>query len=319
MKAKLGELAQNFYRPDWWTDTALPYAYEEAIRTYYDFVSPSGISLMDQDWDNLILLDACRWDLFTESNTLEGRLEAKYSKGSTTREFLLDNFAGKTFFDTVYVTASPVYQRIDLDSIFHETVDVWDGNWDSEFKTVLPEDMRRATKEAHERYPNKRILSHFMQPHYPFIGKTAEDIGDHAGYELAYRAVKGKEKTRDAPTVWDLLEQGRVKRDVVWRAYKENLEVALPHVEELINDFPEKTVVTSDHGNMLGELATPFPKRYYGHPWGVRTDELVKIPWLVIDGEHRKDITSEPPVSEREQANSEKVTQRLADLGYTDM
>jgi hypothetical protein len=89
-------------------------------------------------------------------------------------------------------------------------------------------------------------------------------------------------------------------------------------VNKLIERFDEKTVVTSDHGNMLGERASPFPKRFYGHPWGVRTDELVKIPWLVSKGERRKEIQSEPPESKHSTEMTAEVTQRLADLGYTD-
>ncbi|WP_255212544.1 LTA synthase family protein [Halorubrum sp. CBA1229] len=270
---------------------------------------------MSEDWDNLILLDACRFDQFERLNTINGDLQTRTSLGSGTPEFLTKNFEGTTHHDTVYITANPMYRTKSLKDVFHEVIDVWGSEWDDQQKTVRPEKMAEATLEAYEEFPGKRIISHFMQPHYPFIGDSAREIGDHAGYEWAYRRVQGEDATRDHSTIWALLDEGKVDVEAVWRAYDENLEIALPHVERLVNTFDEKVVVTSDHGNLVNERITPFGKRVSGHPIETYTDELRKVPWLVISGETRKEIHEEEP-QEHTNGDSDVVVDRLADLGY---
>lgn len=316
MTSNLDHLRENFHRPSWWVNNALPYAGLTLNRKLHEINRPEGCSFMDEDWDNLIILDGCRYDLFEETSELDGTLVPKQSRGSATPEFLEANFGERDYNDTVYVTSNPMYRERGLEGTFHETIDVWDEHWDEELRTVRPEKMVAETKKVYERYPDKRILSHFMQPHYPFIGDLGQTIGDHSGFEWSVRAARDTEATRDAPTVWQLLKRGEASEEQVWRAYKENLELALPHVEELLDTFDERTVVTSDHGNMMGEYASPIPVPIYGHPVGIHTEELVKIPWLVVPGETRKSIREESQSESATQDHSRKVEERLADLGY---
>src|SRR6056297_529711 len=56
-----------------------------------------GTRVMDEDWDNLIILDACRYDMFAEQVDLDGELESRISLGSTSEEFLEQNFGDNTF------------------------------------------------------------------------------------------------------------------------------------------------------------------------------------------------------------------------------
>lgn len=138
------------------------------LRSY----NPTGIDVFGEEWDTLIILDACRYDLFARRSTLPGTLEKRRSRGSSTVEFLRGNAAGRDLRDTVYVTANPqFYQyRDELDARFHEVVHVWmDEGWDGEHETVLPETTTDYARTAAERYPNKRLLIHYLQPHYPFI------------------------------------------------------------------------------------------------------------------------------------------------------
>jgi len=44
----------------------------------------AGIDTFDEDWDTLILLDACRYDMFKSNSQLEGSLSSRISKGSAT-------------------------------------------------------------------------------------------------------------------------------------------------------------------------------------------------------------------------------------------
>lgn len=256
------------------------------MRSYFSLTSPDGDSIMHEKWDQLVILDGCRYDTFREYNTLEGALSTRISHGAQTPDFLHRNFSGASFPDTVYVTANPIHRvtewcNVELDTVFHEVVDVWADKWDDEFGTVTPEDMVEATRRVYERYPERRVIAHFIQPHYPFIGPTGQDI-DHSGLNGKDRAEQGSDAT-DERTVWTAAREGDLAIEQVRAAYEENLRLTLPHVRELLAEFDGTTVVTSDHGNHLGEFATPFPIRLYGHPEGVRTPELIKVPWLVAD------------------------------------
>ena len=65
-----------------------------------------GTRVINEDWDTLILLDACRFDMFEETVEMEGNLDYTISLGSTSEEFLTRNFSKGTFHDTVYVNAN---------------------------------------------------------------------------------------------------------------------------------------------------------------------------------------------------------------------
>lgn len=268
-----------------------------------------GTDVMGEEWDNLLLLDACRYDLFERRATLPGRLERRTSRGSHTFEFLVGNVGGRTLYDTVYVTASPQLHRWsdEIDARFHDVVEVWRGDgWDEEHGTVLPETVTDYARKAHERYPNKRLIVHYLQPHYPFIdADDTVNVGTVGSSEI---------------DIWGVMMRGAtsVSRAALWRAYRRNLEHALPAVEALLTDLPGRTVVTSDHGNAFGERSFPLPIREWGHPRGIHTPELVNVPWLVLENGRRKEVVWEEPTHEGSTGPSDGVRSRLAQLGYVE-
>jgi hypothetical protein len=274
--------------------------------------NPEGIDFMTQDWDCLVILDACRYDLFESENTIEGNLRKVVSRGSATPEFLRGNFRDREFLDTVYVTTNPMLQRHDseINTVFHDVIDLWAGDtWNEEHETVLPETVTREAINTAGEFPNKRILVHYMQPHYPFLGADTDFDKGHIDDSAA-----------DELTTWMQVMTGEVDiaHSALWEAYTENLRRALPHVEELVETVTGKAVVTSDHGNMLGERSSPIPIREWGHPQGIWTDELVCVPWLETKWKERREIISEPPDSESAGSESDSVEERLESLGYVD-
>jgi hypothetical protein len=108
---------------------------------------------------------------------------------------------------------------------------------------------------------------------------------------------------------------GAVDRDDLWRAYGDNLRLVLDAVEDLLADVEGRVVLTSDHGNMLGERTFPLPLRVYGHPKGIRNRELVEVPWATIDRGERRTIRAGETASIAE-SDSEELEDRLEDLGY---
>ena len=270
----------------------------------------SGVDVMEEDWDTLIILDACRFDVFAERHRLPGELGWRISRGGGTVEFLRGNFRNRQLLDTVYVTATPQISRLqaELDVEFHDIVDVWKDRWDNSIQNVPPDAMTEAAREAINEYPNKRIIVHYNQPHGPFLGETASDlvIGPNrdpdqsllnfAKYEFKHELVNSKE----------------------WRAgLCETFDIVQEYVATLLEDFEGRTIVTSDHGEMLGERAGPIPIRYCGHQIGVYNDALLKVPWLVYESGERRKITAERNATARTVDYSDRtVSERLRDLGY---
>ena len=270
----------------------------------------AGTAIFKEDWDNLVILDACRYDMFARRSSLPGRLERRRSRGSSTIEFLQANFDGRDLQDTVYVTANPQLYRNSksIQAYFHDVIHIWrEEGWDEEYGTVLPETVTEYAERAARDYPNKRLVVHYMQPHYPFIeSKTKFD--------------KGHLTDTEGENVWNQLLRGilDVDRDEIWRIYEENLDRALPHVEELMEELDGKTVVTADHGNMVGERSFPVPITEWGHPRGIYTDELVTVPWLEFESGPRREIRAEEPTSQSVEVDDDIVADRLQDLGYAE-
>lgn len=259
--------------------------------------NPDGIDVFEEDWDNLIILDACRYDEFESHSTLPGTLESRISRASSTRQFIRANFTGKELHDTVYVSANGWYAKLnkEINTEVHafEFVerDAVNG------LSTRPETVTEAARQAMEQYPNKRLIIHYMQPHHPFLGETGQQL-DHAG------------------PLMGTVKQNGLDRETVRRAYRENLQLVLDSIEPLMNELPGLTVVTADHGELLGERERPIPIKRYSHPVNIYVEELIKVPWLRYQNGERKDVVSEPPAEHSDAFDMDEVEERLTNLGY---
>ncbi len=268
-----------------------------------------GTKVMEEDWDNLVILDACRYDMFSERIQLDGELQSRISLGSSSEEFLEENFK-KRYFETVYVNTNPYVPQLGLDrGTFHAVIDLLE-QWDSDLQTVRPETVVEEALAAHQRFPDKRLIVHFMQPHIPFIGETGKRL---VGEDWTLGTTN-----EDTSGVWEHLRRGSDEVDIetFWEAYYENLDIVLAEVEKLLDELDRKTVISADHGNIVGERLFPVPtRRMYGHPYGVHTTSLVKVPWFIVEGDERRTVRSDPPV-EAESISGETVESRLEASGY---
>jgi hypothetical protein len=270
----------------------------------------TGTDVFARDWDNLIVLDACRYDMFAGNHNLSGSLDKIQSSGSNTPEWLRHNLSGKDLSDTVYVTANPMFYRIH-DTInytrgFHRVINIWqEDGWDDRYNTVLPETTTKYAIEAENQFPDKRLFVHFIQPHFPFISDN-----------LDLRDILPDPKESDG--LWDQIRSNQIdaSTESIWEAYTDTLKRVLPSVSKLIKELTGKTVVTADHGNMIRERGSPLPIVYSGHPQGIYTDELVDVPWMIHEGEERKEIVSGGSQSPQGEVTDEVVTDRLRQLGY---
>jgi hypothetical protein len=284
---------------------------------------------MENDWDNLIVLDACRYDILADINPFSQPVEQRVSLGSNTTEFCRRNFVGKQYHDTVYITANPKGLKIDIPGrygdhqrTFHATVSLLD-EWDSDTHTVMPEDVTRRALELQEEFPDKRLIIHFVQPHLPYLGKKAQQIQSTRNLSIGGWETDTREYTETDAKVevenvgFDALtdDQYDITPEDFREMYEETLEITLSSVKELVEGLEGKTAITADHGEMFGEHLFSLSWKLYGHPKRKRSDELCLVPWIEFETKKRKRIVAETPVGETDY-NEKTIEDRLTALGY---
>jgi len=279
------------------------------------------VDVTDRDWDNLIILDACRYDYFKTENPFDELPEKIISHGSESWEYMEHNFDSKELHDTVYVTANPWMVKLS-DNTFHHIEPLLE-DWDAETGTILPKTVADTAIKTNGEYPNKKLIVHFMQPHVPWIGQTANKIrknvnirgmNPHHGHNM----ITNKNiDERDGINTFDAVKEGLISHKDMKQAYAETLRTALSIIEDLICDLNGKSVITSDHGEHLGEKAFPFSLRRYGHRQNTWSPELRCVPWLETETSERRTISSDPPTSSSTYDISDDViNKRLQALGY---
>lgn len=263
---------------------------------------PHGTDIFaHEDWDNLIILDACRYDAFNHQITMAGTLEKRTSRGGMSPEFVRGNFSNKRLYDVVYISANEWFAQLqdEINAEVHRFVNLQIDHLDLADVSVRPETVTEQALRIAEEYPDKRLIVHYMQPHQPYIGPTGQEH-----FELSPGLIE------------TLRKSDHITDELLWRAYRENLDIVLNHAEELVSELTGKTVITSDHGELLGERVFPIPVKTYGHFDGLYVDELLDVPWFVCEYSERKRVRPEAPVADEEDMDADAVKDRLRQLGY---
>ena len=286
------------------------------------------IDIMGEDWDYLIILDACRYDYFSQfySHFFEGELEKLISPSSCTREWCLETFTGY-YPDVIYVSANPyINSRVEIANFcakhhFHRVIDVWDYGWDNKLGTVHPMRVNETVLTLRDKYPSKRFIIHYLQPHAPYLSPRFSLAGFPkpqpgrksvlSGVSLGTRGNRILEGIVDnigricknKGTLWKIREILKLPpaspMDAIRRiygiyglreAYIENLIIVLEHVAFLVKNLSGTIVITSDHGELLGE------KGKFSHPCGETEPILREVPWFKVKSVKRE---FEPPVIRR--------------------
>ena len=232
-----------------------------------------GIYVMEEEWDNLIILDACRYDMMRDYMGKD--IDSRISRGGATLEWLGENFKGKHHEDVIYINSNP-YVDLHFDKCFHKVVPVWKLDWSEEHGTVLPFPVCKYAKMVRKMYPDKRFIIHFMQPHFPFVNYPEMKS---SLLQLKELAEKG-EGQLGAKSVWVNLLEGKFTKDEVWKAYYDNLDYIMPYILKLVKELPGKTVVSSDHANIYKKI---LGVTFAGHFHGLYFKDLVKVPWMVFE------------------------------------
>lgn len=278
------------------------------------------LNVMERNWDYLIVLDACRYDYFAKvyKDYFEGELEKINSVGVATPEWCVNTFQEK-YEDVVYISANPHINSVTsiwdgkwaAKDHFHKVIDVWKWGWDDDLRTVHPREVNSAFIANKGKYPGKRFIIHYMQPHAPYlayqplvqfrqpivdrntekplpfsvkIARKALFLGKRANLHLA--RTFGIHIRKFLWQIHELLGFQPVNRiDAVRReigdlglrkVYEKNLRIVLRYVTNLLSDLSGKIFITSDHGEYLGELGD------YGHLSKLYDPILLEVPWFRI-------------------------------------
>jgi len=264
-------------------------------------VMGDGRSVFEEDWDVLIVLDACRYDLMTEVADEYEFIDdvARFpSLGSSSQEWLEANFdESAPLSETAYVTGNPFSEEY-LDAREFQVLDeVWRYAWDDDLGTVRARPMTdRAITTWREHQP-ERMIVHYMQPHYPFVndpdlheGMVVDRFGESDG------------------SFWQQVRHGTVSRERAWEVYRDNLRYVLNDVALLRETIDaDRVAISADHGNAIGEYGI------YGHPGRVPLSVLRSVPWIETSASVEQEYE---PTTERAADIDADTEERLEKLGY---
>lgn len=261
-----------------------------------------------ENWDNLIILDACRFDFFKNvyKEYLDGKIEKRISNGSNTAEWLVKTFTNK--YNYTYISANPYinsngvplnkldlrYKNYSWNAIehFHKIIDVWKFGWNEELGTVHPREVNKAYLSNKE---NIKTIIHYMQPHLPYLSydevyqkrsmlKQIKDIYVKYHFEKIFKLRRHpliklsmfklfKPINQSSPVEKVFMEIGM---ESLHYYYEDNLRIVLRSVSQLIDVLNGKTIITADHGEAFGEQGI------WTHPLETHIPVLIEVPWLVV-------------------------------------
>ncbi|WP_436343123.1 hypothetical protein [Natronorubrum sp. FCH18a] len=142
---------------------------------------------LESEWDYCLVLDACRYDVFSEvyDDYLDGELAKRRSPGSSTPEWayrtFTDNhdiayFSGNPFINDLGIPLNELKWGASCDyewtaaNHIGEVFDVWKTGWDDDLGTVPPESLAAAFRDHSEAVERAdRTVLHYMQPHAPYF------------------------------------------------------------------------------------------------------------------------------------------------------
>lgn len=276
-----------------------------------------GWNIYDDDWDLLIIIDACRADLLAEVapqyDWLPDDIQTRRSVGPATRNWMRRTFTEdrhKAMAATDYVVAN-AYSEVLLDpNEFRLLDEVHRYAWDDEYGTVRARPVTERAIDVHRSRDPDRLLVHYLPPHFP-------SIPDYLGYNLQRDKFDDLEGGVGWEGVWDAARDGELSGDRIWEAYRANLEYVLDDIAVLLKNIDvDRALLASDHGNALGEWWT------WGHPPGIYIPVNRRVPYVEVDATDEETLM---PTLEREGTRDsdcdgeagQTVDERLSALGYT--
>lgn len=225
----------------------------------------------ERDWDYLIVLDAMRWDVMDALVEPEVEALRTPSEGSTP-DWMRKVWCREGWEDVDYLSANGMIKAMKERDNYDEYVgdyanfrDVSGLGGEIRPRVTTPDKMTEFTN----REDDPPVVSHFIQPHTPFIGDFAINI---AGRDIGL-AEHGYDSRAPTGRVARLAYKGEISVDVYRQAYVANAHLALRWASKIANR-KNNVVITSDHGEGLGP-------EVFDHG-GPRNSCNRVVPWLEL-------------------------------------
>jgi len=248
------------------------------------------LELLTGEWDVLIVLDACRYDVFAE--VYRGARPVR-SPANCTPTWVRKALPLMTWKIRAYYCANPVVGRElqKMGLLGFPLVPLWEKLWQEH----TPEKVPSVSPLAVAGYvigqrAEPPFVVHLLQPHSPYIGHVPLKVArwGRGRPQITLRCSR-------LPNPERLVRDGKLTWDEVRRAYRANIELAMEAVRIIAGNYSgRKIVVTSDHGELLGK------GERFGHEAHWRDRELFIVPWYEMGA-----VAEQPPMMEK-----------LAALGY---
>jgi len=217
-------------------------------------------------WKYLIILDACRYDYF-KKHWVYNKVYKVNSPASSTLEWLKTVFPD--YYDYLLFSCNPFigdkrFKKWDYNAFehFRKVICLWRDQWDERFSTVLP-------KTVYEYCIEKAIpksIIWFLQPHAPYIDLEAKKTpDDFRNWSPELNIIDWSEHNKD----------GKYTTEQIRNLYESNLKYAIPYVLKLTEELEKPIIITSDHGELLGEYGL------MGHP-NIKKKELRNVPMVIL-------------------------------------
>lgn len=269
-------------------------------------VSSSGDLIWEDDWDLLIILDACRPEWLREVSSEYGFLppvseqSVRRSVGGASPDWYEKTFnkaSPNQLKDLGVITANSFANKHVPDAV-NPFLDLEKWAFDEDLGVVPAHIVTDEAIRVGRDIQKGQYIVHYLQPHIPFLKRQGE------------RCNIGLQRTdvqhRESGYIFNIAA-GREPLEQAVKHFKDNLRYVLDEVEILLNNFEaNNTVITADHGTALGE------RFIYGHKQGVDIDAIRRVPWVVTEASDYG--THQPPQYEATTETSRE--ERLAALGY---
>lgn len=222
---------------------------------------------------------------------------------------------------------------------FFKIIDVWQSHWDESAGTVQPKDLNEVSEKTILQFRDKRFIIHYLQPHAPYLSKRYPSTGflrPDLNENVILDGVKGIKNNKLLElilmnfgyllkkigllnNVWDiraamklppLTPMDALRREYglsgLRNAYRDNLKIVLDYCSKLCYyilemDDSKKIVISSDHGELLGE------KGAFSHHKKSKNPILLKVPFFRVNGKSTISITSKSSSISLEQLEKEKL------------
>lgn len=270
----------------------------------------------------LIILDACRYDEFARQigDHLDGDLQRVWASGYWTGNYTQETWTDEyplTYFSSMPVISDTHFERIGRSyrpsNHFDRLVHCWDTDWDPELGTVPAERVTNSVLQYVSDSDSSQLVVHYAQPHVPYIGET-EILPWHG---KSNRDIQNRLNDDDQPSelIYSKIQRGEIPDETLCQAYRDNLEYVLKEVVRLVRHLDCPVVITSDHGEHLGENNNYL---HYQDSVGIR-----QVPWYIVSGSEINNLEIEEALQQgfenpdEQQSTSEEVQERLESLGYT--